>query len=236
MGLTPLQEIFVLLEDEKKVPLFRLNRWGKQARGVLAKLKKYGWAEKLSENGEIYYKITDKGDKAVDKLLTPLKTTGKWDGRWRLVMFDIPESRRDTRDKLRRALSNLGMGILQASVWISPNDIRKDVAEIVERLDLGTSLKFFEVTRNSALDRTIIDKSWNLPELEDSYKSFLLRSERILNAINKDPNACFTAKKLIFEYALLLQKDPIFPWEFRQKDELRQKTHQIYLKLRSFIV
>ena len=38
MALTPLQEIFVLLEDEKEVPLFRLNRWGKQARGVIGKL------------------------------------------------------------------------------------------------------------------------------------------------------------------------------------------------------
>lgn len=236
MALTPLQEIFVLLEDEKEVPLFRLNRWGKQARGVIAKLKKYGWITRINTNDDILYKITEKGEKAADKILAPLKHTGNWDGRWRLVMFDIPESKRDVRDKLRRSLSNLGMGILQASVWISPNDIRKDVTEITERLDLGTTLKFFEVTRNSTLDKTIIETSWNLPELEDTYKSYILRSERILKSIDKDPNVRFTTKKLILEYATILQKDPILPWEFREKDILRKTAHQLYLKLRTFVV
>ena len=236
MALTPLQEIFVLLEDEKEVPLFRLNRWGKQARGVIGKLKKSGWITKIDGNDETYYKITEKGERAVDKFLGPLKTTGKWDGHWRLVVFDIPESKRDIRDKLRRSLSNLGMGILQASVWISPNDIQKEITEIAKRLNLGTALKFFLVTRNSTLDKTIIEKSWNLPELEASYQSYILRSERIMKSIGKDPNARFTAKKLIFEYAILLQKDPILPWEFREKDDLRQTAHQLYLKLRTFIV
>ncbi len=236
MALTPLQEIFVLLEDEKEVPLFRLNRWGKQARGVISKLKKYDWITKVDGKDETFYKITEKGEKAVDKLLAPLKTTGKWDGRWRLVMFDIPESKRDVRDKLRRSLSKLGMGILQASVWISPNDIRKDITETVERLNLGTTLKCFEVTRNSTLDKTIIEKSWNLPELDDNYKSYILRSERILKSINKSPNARFTAKKLIFEYASILQKDPILPWEFRQNDNLRKRAHEVYQNLRKFAV
>jgi len=236
MALTPLQEIFVLLEDEKSVPFFRLNRWGRKTRGVLAKLKKYGWTEKIAADNDIYYKITPKGEKAVDKFLKPLKTTGKWDGRWRLVTFDIPESQRDIRDKLRRALSNLGMGILQASVWISPNDIREEVLEIAKRLNLGAGLKFFEVTRNSSLDKTIIVKSWNLPELEDNYKLFILKSERILKSIERDPNVRFTSKKLIFEYALILQKDPILPWEFREKDDLRKRAHEVYQTLRKFAI
>lgn len=235
MALTPLQEIFVLLEDEKRVPLFRLNRWGKQARGVLGKLKKNEWVEKTSNDNEIYYQITPKGEKAVDKFLKPLKQTGKWDGRWRLVMFDIPESKRDIRDRLRRALTNLGLGILQASVWISPNDIKDEIREIAERLELGTTLKFFEVSRNLSLDKTIITKSWNLPELEDNYRLYILDAERILKSIQKDPNSRFTAKKMIFNYALILQKDPKLPLEFREKDDLRQRAHQLYLKLRTFI-
>ncbi len=236
MALTPLQEIFVLLEDEKKVPLFRLNRWGKQARGVLAKLKKSDWIEKIINDGEVYYQITAKGEKAIDGYLKPLKQLGKWDGRWRLVMFDIPESERDVRDRLRRALTNLGLGILQASVWISPNDIKDEVKEIANKLNLGSKIKFFEVTRNKTLDKTIIEKSWNLPDLADNFRLFNLQAERVLKNIQKDPNARFSAKKYIFAYALLLQKDPKLPWEFRQKDELRKTAHELYLKLRDFAV
>lgn len=236
MVLSPLQEIFILLEDEKKVPLYRLNRWGKKTRGVLAKLKYYNWVKKTTEGDEVFYEITDKGEKAVDKYLKPLSQTGKWDGKWRLVMFDIPESRRDVRDRLRRALTNLGLGILQASVWISPKNIRDDISEIAQKLDIGNSLKFFEVSRNNNLDKTIIEKSWNLPDLDDDYKKFIFDSDRVLKTIEKDPNPKYTAKKMIFIFSLILQKDPILPWEFRQKDELRNKAHDLYLRLRTFAV
>lgn len=236
MPLSPMQEIFILLEDEKEVPLYRLNRWGRQARGVLAKLKKLGWATKVINSGESYYRITEKGEKAIDRILKPLKSGGSWDGRWRLVMFDIPESKRGLRDRLRRDLAKLGLGILQASVWISPNDIKDDIAKLSEKYDIGPSLKFFEVARNQNLDKTIIEKSWNLPELSDAYKKFNFQAERILKTIDRDPNQKFTAKKLIFEFALIKQKDPFLPVEFRDQDTLRKKAQELYQLLRAYIV
>lgn len=236
MSLSPLQEIFILLEDEKEVPLFRLNRWGRQTRGVLAKLKNYGWTAKKNNADEASYIITEKGEKEFDRVLKPLKETGKWDGRWRLVIFNVPETKRDIRDRIRRGLSKLGMGILQPSVWISPKDIKNEIENLRKRLNLTNTLKYFEVTRNNSLDKTIIEKSWNLPGLEDDYKKFNFNAERILKNIDKDPNPRFTAKKQIFQYALILQQDPILPWEFRKADPLRQKAHEIYLELRSHIV
>jgi len=236
MSITPMYEIFILLEDEKQVPLYRINRWGRQARGVLARLKKLGWVKKLVQDNEIYYSITPRGEKAIDEYLKPLKSMGKWDGRWRLVIFDVPESKRGLRDRLRRELTKLGLGRLQASVWISPNDIEKDIEKLSEKFNLQGEIKFFEVSQNSNLDKTIIEKSWNLPDLYDDYKKFNFQSSRILSSIDSDPNQRFTAKKLIFEYALILQKDPILPWEYRQKDELRKTAHELYLRLRTFII
>lgn len=236
MTLSPMQEIFILLEDEKEVPLFRLNRWGRKARGVLSKLKKVGWAEKITKNKEIFYRITEKGEKEFDKILRPLKTTGSWDGKWRLVIFDIPENKRAVRDRLRRSLAKLGLGILQASVWISPHDIRAEIEELNQKLKIGSSLRFFEVSRNNNLDRTIIEKSWNLPELSDAYQKFNFETKQVLRNISKGANPNFTIKKLIFKYALLLQKDPIMPWEFREKDGLRKTAHENYLELRKDIL
>jgi phenylacetic acid degradation operon negative regulatory protein len=236
MSLTPMQEIFILLEDEKEVALFRLNRWGRQARGVLAKLTKLGWAAKSPNASEPSYRITEKGEKAIDNILKPLKAGGTWDGRWRLVMFDVPESKRALRDRLRRDLTKLGLGILQASVWISPNDIKDDITKLCQKYDIGPSLKFFEVSRNQNLDKTIIEKSWNLPEISDEYKMFNLHAERILKSIDRDPNQKFTAKKLIFELALIKQKDPFLPVEFRDQDALRNKAQELYQSLRSYII
>lgn len=236
MTLLPMQEIFILLEDEKEVPLFRLNRWGKQARGVLAKLKNLDLATRIQKNNEIYYQITQKGEIEFDKILKPLKEMGTWDGRWRLVMFDIPESKRDVRDRLRRALNKLGLGILQASVWISPNDIKNEVDEISKKLNVSSSIRFFEVTRNNNLDKTIIEKSWKIPELLDEYRKFNLEVCQVIKIVNKTTNPNFAIKKLIFQYALILQKDPILPQEFRVKDDLRKIAHENYLTLRKLLV
>ena len=44
----------------------------------------------------------------------------KWDGRWRIVLFDVPEAKRPLRDYLRGVLQRVGCYALMRSMWISP--------------------------------------------------------------------------------------------------------------------
>jgi len=48
------------------------------------------------------------------------KALPKWDKRWRIVIFDIPEIRKTARDQLRFFLKELGFKMLQNSNWICP--------------------------------------------------------------------------------------------------------------------
>jgi DNA-binding transcriptional regulator PaaX len=43
-----------------------------------------------------------------------------WDGRWRFIFFDIPETKRPLRDYLRGVLKRLGCKEFQRSMWIYP--------------------------------------------------------------------------------------------------------------------
>ena len=45
-----------------------------------------------------------------------------WDGKWRVIIFDVAEDKRAIRDKLRRELRNYGFVRLQQSVWVVPFD------------------------------------------------------------------------------------------------------------------
>ena len=234
MTLTPMQEILILLEDEKKVPLFRLNRWGRPARGALAKMKNMGFIKKEVIREETYYCITDAGEKYFDNLLAVLSENKKWDSRWRLVMFDIPEKNRATRDKLRRALTALGLGILQGSVWISSYDIKSEIDKISEKLNIPNSIRYFEVTASPALNEQIIEKSWNLPELNYEYEVFIKEGNRALRTMGKGNGDRFKAKTLIFKYALILKKDPKLPEAFIEQNILRKEAHDLYTKLRVY--
>lgn len=56
---------------------------------------------------------------------------GKWDGVWRVVIFDIPEKNRGARDFLRSKLRELGFYKLQKSVLVTPWEC-KDIVDFVK--------------------------------------------------------------------------------------------------------
>lgn len=49
-----------------------------------------------------------------------------WDGRWRLVIFDIPSGQNAEREWLRRYLRGRDFGCLQNSVWIAPDPMEEE--------------------------------------------------------------------------------------------------------------
>lgn len=78
-----------------------------------------------------------------------------WDRKWRMVIFDIPESKRQQRDFLRKQLKWLGFKELQKSVWIFPYDIRKELDEV---LDISSKYNFGEDVRFVVVDKVENDK------------------------------------------------------------------------------
>lgn len=75
------------------------------------------------ENGQIEIKITAAGrEKTIRSTLESLhlKIPAKWDRRWRLILFDIPQSLRKIRDMFRTKLVDLKFHPLQKSVYIIP--------------------------------------------------------------------------------------------------------------------
>lgn len=59
------------------------------------------------------------------------KAPKKWDRKWRIVLFDIPEKDRMFRDILREHLKELKFRKLQNSVFVSPHPFEKPILELV---------------------------------------------------------------------------------------------------------
>ena len=51
----------------------------------------------------------------------------KWDGRWRILIFDIPDKHKVKREALRGKLKELGFFQLQKSVWVCPYNFQNEV-------------------------------------------------------------------------------------------------------------
>lgn len=61
----------------------------------------------------------------------------KWDKKWRIVIFDIPEKKKELRNYLRNILMRLGFEKCQNSVWISPYDNFEEIQNIIKRLRIA---------------------------------------------------------------------------------------------------
>ena len=82
----------------------------------------------LTENGKEKTLIYD-----LDSI--KLQQQDKWDGLWRIVIFDVPERFKKGRNALSSKLKQLGLYPLQKSVFIYPYECKDEIDFIVEFLD-----------------------------------------------------------------------------------------------------
>ena len=64
-----------------------------------------------------------------------IKRPARWDGKWRIVMFDIPEKLRRLRDSLRLHFREIGLIELQKSVFVYPYPCDREIEFIIELYD-----------------------------------------------------------------------------------------------------
>lgn len=105
---------------EKEIELFLEKRKKKQyLKQSLERLKKRGF---LSEKNASLIP-TDKGMKFFRKqnfLVAHYENLKNWDGKWRLISFDIPINENKKRNQLRALLQEFDFKPLHKSVWVSP--------------------------------------------------------------------------------------------------------------------
>ena len=69
----------------------------------------------------------------------------RWDRKWRILIFDIPEYRKGLRDKIRRTLGVIGFVRLQDSVWVYPHDCEDLIAFLKADFRVGKDMLYMIV-------------------------------------------------------------------------------------------
>ncbi|PJE59635.1 MAG: hypothetical protein COU85_02630 [Candidatus Portnoybacteria bacterium CG10_big_fil_rev_8_21_14_0_10_44_7] len=93
-------------------------------------------------------RLTKKGRQQVLKILFEnykIQPQQKWDGLWRVVIFDIPNEKTAFRDMLRQRLDRMGFFQLQKSVFISPYQCKNEIDILCEVYNLWDFINYLEV-------------------------------------------------------------------------------------------
>lgn len=101
---------------------------------ALARMKR----RKMIDKGGDGYELTKSGEWAALKayvrhgMATAEPVPGAWDGKWRIVLFDFPESKRPLRDYTRNVLKAHGFREFQRSMWIWPYRLPAHLTKLFE--------------------------------------------------------------------------------------------------------
>ena len=100
---------------------------------AIARLRQGGLVQIKSKRSDILVKLTKLGKESLNDFNLDDQP---WDGKWRLVIFDIPETQRAVRDLFRRRLKDWGFRNFQQSVWVTKKNVTGKMRKLINKLEI----------------------------------------------------------------------------------------------------
>lgn len=191
---------------------------------VVSKMVKVGEIERsINTRGDAMLRITARGGRLLNQAMPFRKLQRKrWDGIWRLVVFDIPEKRKTSRDVLRMKLKSLGFGMWQKSVYVTPHDVMREMNEYLKAKGLFPSVVCFESRRTGfGDDREFADVVYATEKRNEAYLGIADDADGLWHfyKLKKISKRKFEQqfRELWTRYLELVESDPFLPFDLLPK-------------------
>ncbi len=131
---------------------------------VLANLEKKEILNLQEKEGKVIVYLKNKNhpkiiEYSIKNLLDFKKKEKKWNGKWFLVFFDVPEVQKNKREYLRKFLIKMGFYRYQKSVYLFPYECEKEVGLIKKIVEGAKYMKYI-----------IAEKIEDEPKAKDYFK------------------------------------------------------------------
>lgn len=146
-GLPLLAKPFLDKKREEEANAWKkFNKW--RLRQVLKRLYDQKLVE-IYETGEGYtVKVTEKGRRRLLKynLDDLILTDKKWDKKWRIIIYDVDESKKTLRNVFQKMLRKLEFLQLQKSVYLTPYPCENEVEYLRQIYGIGREVVLLTIT------------------------------------------------------------------------------------------
>jgi len=198
----------------------------------LPRLERKGLLERAPNTAARIYRLTELGRlQALGGRDPEAKWNRVWDRKWRLVIFDIPETRRKARLRLRRFLREQGFGYLQQSVWISPDPLGSAIQQLSAKgEDVESFLTLEAQPCSGESDQSVVSGAWDFDRINDLYRKCLkvlgeLPDEPLQRSQPSSLEIWARNERLAWQQAIRL--DPMLPDALLPEGYLGKKTWQM---------
>jgi phenylacetic acid degradation operon negative regulatory protein len=217
--------------DDRMQETFDLTL-NQKTRGTLSGLIKEGSIEKTAR--ENTYKLTEKGFNELSlefSFFRYLKNT--WDGKWRIISYEIPEKKREIRDRLRREMQGWGLGPWHRSFWLTPHPIINVLKDLVSQKEEEKYIQAFEAMPVFGDREILIEKVWGKSNLEKNYRELFKKWHDILSGSDEKIDKF---KKIVSEYITILRLDPGLPKELVGESWIGFEGWNIFKEIKSILL
>lgn len=217
-------------------------------RATVSLLWESGWVEKMEKTGGTFVSPTKTGISQVlgDYIYgiihgADIKDSSDWDNQFHLCIFNVPESRRQRRARIRELLIKHGFRLWEQGVWLCPvlnqNLVTKLVSEkLITYISFVTASKidfshnFLKEKDGKSPEEWLINL-WNLSKTANIYRRLVIDGEKLdeMNAFDivRYRNLIDWEEKLL----LVLRQDPFFPNRFYKMSDVRENVIGLLLRL-----
>lgn len=130
-------------------------------RQSLRRLKRRKMIATKEEGGETVIVLSNKGREEILRYKLDeieIKKPRRWDRRWRMVIFDIPEKKKKAREAFRQRLKQLDFYPLQRSVYVHPYPCEKEIEFLRQNFEVENEASFVLVSEFESEEEQFLRK------------------------------------------------------------------------------
>lgn len=127
---------------------YRKDKNSERFRQLIYNLKKNNYIKVKNLKNKKAIILTKKGlSKALKASFKVQERNKRKDGKWLMIIFDIPQKHNKARSLLRSILQNLGYKMFQQSVWVTPYDVSDKTERLLQSYSLDQYVKVFLIEK-----------------------------------------------------------------------------------------
>lgn len=180
------------------------------------------------------YSLTDVGFVEVSKEFPYFRFfKQEWDGVWRILSYEIPEKKRDLRDRLRREVASWGLGPWHRSFWLTPHPIINDLKSLVSGKEEQQYIQAFEASHEFGDREVLIEKVWGKVRLEKLYKDMFKQWHDILS---RDLAKLDKFTLIVSSYTDTIRMDPGLPKELMGESWIGYEALDLFSEIKEILL
>ncbi|MHB1610366.1 MAG: PaaX family transcriptional regulator [Sulfobacillus sp.] len=156
-----------------------------------------------------------------------------WDGKWRVFVYNVAETRHALRDQLRKELVWYGMGQVAQSTWLSPNAIEAMLQTVIDEY-LGQDEASLFLAEHLGDPVQLVGRCWDLGMIQSLYQQFIDQWQPVHQQVmDWGDNQAFAHRiQLVHEFRKFFNVDPQLPQSLLPQEWAGYAAGRLFRELR----